>query len=322
MINQLQAIVFPGQGSQSIGMLTDIAAHYPLVQQTYGIASSVLGYDLWEMVSNGSETDLNNTVHTQPALLAGAYAIWKILREHSDQIPKFLAGHSLGEYTALVCAESITFADGIKLVAARGQYMQEAVAVGVGAMGAIIGLEDANVFDICKEIASLNNEIISPANLNSIGQVVIAGHKSSVEQALKIAKQRGAKLTTLIPVSVPSHCELMHPAAKNLAALLTTIEIKSPVIPVINNADVDIYKSAEQIRDGLTKQLYSPVRWVETIQYLMRHGISEIIECGPGKILSGLNKRIDKNLKLLTSSDLASLQLLLNLNADLLNADH
>jgi [acyl-carrier-protein] S-malonyltransferase len=312
MINQTLALVFPGQGSQSVGMLSEIVAQYPNTQSIFAEASAVLGYDLWAMIATGTEAEINNTVHTQPALLAASFAIWQIVRGNTAIAPVILAGHSLGEYTALLCAGAISFQDAIKLVAARGQYMQDAVSYGTGAMGAIIGLPEETVAAVCKDALTSSEQVVSPANFNSLGQVVIAGHKESVERALLLAKERGAKLVTLIPVSVPSHCELMMPAAKRLAELLNTIDIKMPTIPVISNVDVSVYTSQDAIRKGLIRQLYNPVRWVETIQYFVNHGISQVIECGPGKILTGLNKRIDKNLQLMTTSDLVGLNAVLS----------
>jgi len=305
------ALVFPGQGSQSVGMLGDLAANYPEVLATFHQASEVLGYDLWRLTQDGPAAELDKTIHTQPALLTASYAIWRILQTKKNIKPTLLAGHSLGEYTALVCANALDFKDAVKLVAARGQYMQEAVAPGIGAMGAVIGLEDSAVADICREAITFADEVLAPANFNSLGQVVIAGHKAPVERALKLAKERGAKLVMLIPVSVPSHCQLMQPAAERLAALLTEIKFTEPEIPVINNVDVAIYGKAESIHHGLVRQLYLPVRWVEIIQYFIRAGVTQIIECGPGKVLTGLNKRIDKNLQLTTTTDLATLENLL-----------
>lgn len=308
------AIVFPGQGSQSVGMLADIATQFPEVKDTFVEASEALGYDLWNLVVQGPQEKLDQTAYTQPALLAASYAIWRILQaeklQHSHVA--MLAGHSLGEYTALVSANALSFTDAIKLVAARGQYMQEAVAPGVGAMGAIIGLDELTVSTICQQAVQSANEILSPANFNSLGQIVVAGHKAAVERAIGLAKEQGAKLAMLIPVSVPSHCQLMQPAAERLAELLTTINIKTPELPVINNVDVKPYLNAEAIREGLVKQLYMPVRWVEIIQYAVKAGITQLIECGPGKVLTGLNKRIDKNLQLMATGDAANLAALLS----------
>lgn len=306
------AIVFPGQGSQSVGMLADIATQFREVQTTFVEASDALGYDLWDLVQQGPAEKLDQTAHTQPALLAASYAIWRIFEAHQFTTPAMLAGHSLGEYTALVCANALSFTDAIKLVAARGQYMQEAVAPGVGAMAALVGLDELTVNTICQQAVQSADEVLSPANFNSIGQIVVAGHKAAVERAIGLAKEQGAKLAMLIPVSVPSHCQLMQPAAKRLAELLTTITIQIPHLPVINNVDVKPYENVEAIRAGLVKQLYMPVRWVETIQYAVTAGVTQIIECGPGKVLTGLNKRIDKNLQLMTTCDAANLAAILS----------
>ncbi len=287
------AIVFPGQGSQFVGMLADLAPSHPEIKQTFDEASQVVGEDLWRLCQEGPKEELDKTENTQPALLTASYALWRT----RELQPKFLAGHSLGEYTALVCAKSLNFADAVRLVAARGKFMQDAVGTHEGAMAAIIGLDDENVKIICEE-TRLINEVLSPANYNSIGQVVIAGHKSSVEHAVAVAKEQGAKMAVIIPVSVPSHCSLMLPAAHELQGLLNTVAFHEPAIPVISNVDVKPYTGAASIRDGLTRQLTMPVRWVETIQYFTQHGVTEILECGPGKVLTGLNKRIDKNLQL------------------------
>lgn len=307
------AMVFPGQGSQSVGMLNDISAQFPEVKQIFARASSVLGYDLWDLCQRGPATELDKTIHTQPALLTAAYAIWEILKNSHLPPPAILAGHSLGEYTALVCANAVSFEDAVQLVKARGQFMQQAVADGMGAMAAIIGLENEIVANICQQAITSADEVLQPANYNSIGQVVIAGHRTAVERAISLAKEQGAKLAVLIPVSVPSHCQLMRPAAEQLTKLLATISFYKPDIPVLNNVDVKLYETAESIRDGLIRQLYKPVRWVETIQYFINHNIETIVECGPGKVLTGLNKRIAKHLTLITTSDHSSLTGLLQL---------
>lgn len=306
-------MVFPGQGSQSVGMLTDIAAHYGEVQQVFAEASDALGYDLWKITAEGPADLLNQTARTQPALLAASFAVWKIIQVRKPISPMMLAGHSLGEYTALVCAGAIELRDAIKLVAARGEYMQDAVAVGSGAMAAIVGLDDVTVANVCQLIANETNEVIAPANFNSIGQVVVAGHKNAVERMMQLAKEQGAKLAIQIPVSVPSHCSLMQPAAERLAVSLATINIKKPRLPVVSNVDVIPYHSVEDIRHSLVKQLVMPVRWVETVQYMQKAGVTQIVECGPGKVLTGLNKRIDKSLELVTTGDLSSLEAYLKL---------
>lgn len=302
--------VFPGQGSQTLGMLADIASEYSEVKTTFDEASSVLGYDLWQLVQDGPAEVLDRTVHTQPALLAASYAIWQILQAKSMIRPVLLAGHSLGEYTALVCSEALSFQDGIKLVAARGEYMQEAVPLGEGALAAIIGLDDDVVRELCVTSA-LNHEVLAAANYNSTGQVVIAGTKAAVDRAILLAKEKGARLAKSLTVSVPSHCELMKPAAEKLGQLLETLTIKQPLIPVINNVDVEIYQTPEAIRDGLIRQLYNPVRWVEIIKKFEAMGIDTLIECGPGKVLTGLIKRITPEIALAQAADLNSLQTLL-----------
>lgn len=311
MFHSTMAFVFPGQGSQSVGMLADLAVDFKEVRETFDEATAVLGYDLWELVQKGPAEELDKTVYTQPALLAASCAIWRILQSENLIIPCMLAGHSLGEYTALVCANALAFSDAVSLVAARGKYMQEAVAPGLGAMAAVIGLDEDTVTDICQQAVQSQEEVLSPANFNSVGQIVIAGHAAAVQRAIYLAKEHGAKMTLLIPVSVPSHCSLMEPAARRLSELLAVLPLQLPRIPVINNADVRPYESLEAIRDGLVRQLYSPVRWVETIQYFVRSGVTQIVECGPGKVLTGLNKRIDKNLTLVSTADAASVHALL-----------
>lgn len=303
---QLFGFVFPGQGSQSVGMLADIANEYPEIVATYAEASQVLGYDLWELTKSGPAEVLDQTTHTQPALLAGSYAIWKIIQAKKNIQPALMAGHSLGEYTALVCAGAFSFQDAVRLVAARGQYMQEAVPIGQGALAAIVGLDDAAVVSLCDKTV-LANEVLTPANFNSPGQVVIAGHAAAIDRAIVLAKEAGARLAKRLTVSAPSHCALMKPAALQLENLLKTISIQPPMLPVLNNVDVQIYQTPEQIRDGLIRQLYMPVRWVETIQHFSQKNIKNIIECGPGKVLTGLNKRIDSEMQLTHTADLISL---------------
>lgn len=300
------AFVFPGQGSQYVGMLSDIAQSYPDVEAVYAEASQILGYDLWALVRQGPAEVLNQTAFTQPAILTGSYAIWRILQAKTTLRPVLLAGHSLGEYTALLCAGAISFRDAVRLVSARGHYMQEAVPAGQGALAAIIGLEDSVVSDLCQK-AVLDHEVLAPANFNSPGQVVIAGDKSAVERACVLAKNAGARMTMLLPVSSPSHCDLMIPAAKRLEKLLSEVSLQLPSIPVLNNVDVEIYRDEEHIRSGLVRQLYQPVRWVEVIQNMVNRNITHIVECGPGKILSGLIKRINTNIILTQTHDIDSL---------------
>jgi [acyl-carrier-protein] S-malonyltransferase len=306
----VQAIVFPGQGSQAVGMLADIAAAYPLVKQTFNEASKQLGYDLWELVQQGPAEKLNSTVHTQPAILTASVAIWRILSEKHALEPQYLAGHSLGEYSALVAAGAFEFTDAVKVVAARGKFMQEAVAAGVGAMAAIVGLGAPQVIEICDEAGG--QEMVEAVNFNAPDQVVIAGHAPAVERACILAKAQGAKLAIILPVSVPAHSELMEPAAERLAELLRTVPIQKPRLPVINNVDVAIEYEPDAIRDALARQLHSPVRWVETIQKIAADNVQNILECGPGRVLSGLVKRIAPAVSCQTTNDKASLETTLN----------
>lgn len=288
------AFVFPGQGSQSIGMMNGLAEAFPLVKETFSQASDVLGYDLWQVVNEGPQEKLNSTDVTQPAMLTAGFATWQVWLAQDGVKPDMMAGHSLGEYTALVCAGAIVFEDAIRLVAARGRYMQEAVPAGTGAMAAILGLEDADVLAVCEQAAQ--GEVVQAVNFNSPGQVVVAGNKAAVERAAESAKEKGAKRAVILPVSVPSHCLLMKPAAEKLASDLSRIAIQAPEIRVINNVDVKTPSDADGIRDALTRQLYQPVRWVEVVQSMIAAGADNIIECGPGKVLVGLNKRIDKSI--------------------------
>ncbi len=299
------AFVFPGQGSQSVGMLADLAASEALVEQTFAEASEVLGYDLWQKVSAGPSDELNQTHITQPAMLAAGIAVWRIWQQKGGATPTMMAGHSLGEYSALVAAGALAFADGIRLVAERGRLMQQAVPAGSGAMAAILGLDDAQVVAVCEQAAE--GEVVSAVNFNAIGQVVIAGQTAAVDRAMALAKEAGAKRALPLPVSVPSHCALMQPAADELGKLLAGITINRPSIPVINNADVARSEDPAAIRDALVRQLSSPVRWVETVQTMAADGVDTLVECGPGKVLMGLNKRIVKEMKAMAVLDPASL---------------
>jgi [acyl-carrier-protein] S-malonyltransferase len=290
------AFVFPGQGSQSVGMLTELAASYPEVKQIFERASDVLGKDLWSIVAYGPEAELNQTHNTQPAMLAAGFAVWQVWCKQSTIRPAWTAGHSLGEYTALVCSEALSFEDGIKLVAARGHLMQEAVPPGVGAMAAILGLEDHEVIKICTETEEkATNEVVAAVNFNAPGQVVIAGHFAAVERAIAAAKEAGAKRALLLPVSVPSHCALMKPAAQKLSDYLLGANIKSPNTTLIHNVDVMAHSAPDVIRNALTEQLYQPVRWVDTVKFMHDQSVTRFVECGPGKVLTGLNKRIVKD---------------------------
>ncbi|GHG66735.1 malonyl CoA-acyl carrier protein transacylase [Alishewanella longhuensis] len=304
-MNNKLAIVFPGQGSQSVGMLSELYQQYPIVQATFSEASAALGYDLWALVANGPEADLNETHRTQPALLTASVAVWRLWQQQNGAVPAYFAGHSLGEYSALVCAGVLTLADAVKLVEKRGQYMQQAVPAGVGAMSAIIGLDDAAIAKACAEAAQ--GEVVAPVNYNSPGQVVIAGHKAAVERAGEACKAAGAKRALPLPVSVPSHCALMLPAAEQLAVDLAALQFNAPAIPVINNVDVQSAADAAAIKDALIRQLYSPVRWTETIEFLAAQGVTEVLELGAGKVLSGLIKRINKELATGSINDAASL---------------
>lgn len=284
------AFFFPGQGSQSLGMMNGFTT--PTVKATFDEASAVLGQDLWAMI-NGEDTEIiGQTVNTQPIMLAAGVAAYRAYLEAGGKVPSVVAGHSLGEYTALVAAEALSFADAVKLVRLRAELMQSAVPQGVGAMAAILGLEDDQIKAICAEAAQ--GEVVEAVNFNSPGQVVIAGHAAAVERAMAAAKEAGAKRALPLPVSVPSHCSLMKPAADKLAEALQNVEITTPKIRVIHNADVAAYDNPEQIKDALVRQLHSPVRWTETVNALVNEGITESAECGPGKVLAGLAKRINK----------------------------
>jgi [acyl-carrier-protein] S-malonyltransferase len=299
------AIVFPGQGSQTVGMLAELGEQYDVVKNTFAEASEVLGYDLWSLVQDGPAEDLNQTFRTQPALLASSVAIWRVWQSLNLEAPTFLAGHSLGEYSALVCAGVIDFKEAIKLVELRGKAMQEAVPAGTGAMYAIIGLDDDAIAKACEDAAQ--GQVVSPVNFNSPGQVVIAGQKEAVERAGALCKEAGAKRALPLPVSVPSHCALMKPAADKLANALKSVDFHTPQIPVINNVDVLAETHPEKIKDALVRQLYSPVRWTETVQKMNEEGVAKLVEAGPGKVLTGLTKRIVKTLTAAAVNDIASL---------------
>jgi [acyl-carrier-protein] S-malonyltransferase len=287
------SFIFPGQGSQSVGMMADFDAH-PIIQSTFNEASEVLNIDFWKMATESNE-DINQTIHTQPILLTASIATWRLWQSKSDKLPTYLAGHSLGEYSALVASNAIEFKDALKLVKYRAEVMQKAVPEGVGAMAAILGMTDQEVVDACKN--AQENEVVEAVNFNSPGQVVIAGNVLAVERAIEIAKSKGAKRAILLPVSVPSHCALMKKASEELRVFLDTISIHKPSINVIHNVDVMVHDDAKSIKDALSKQLCHPVRWVETIEKIASHNISDIAECGPGKVLTGLTKRISSELK-------------------------
>lgn len=287
------AMVFPGQGSQSVGMQAELAQEYDVVRSTYNEASEQLGYDLWDLVQTGPAEKLNETVVTQPAMLTAGVAAWRIWEQVDGLRPQLLAGHSLGEYTALVCAKSLAFADAVALVKRRAELMQAAVPAEDGAMAAILGLDDDAVVAACA--AAAEGQVVSAVNFNAPGQVVIAGDRDAVERATVRAKEAGAKRAILLSVSVPSHCALLEEASEQLAETLKSVEFRAPELPVINNVDVKEFENADQIRDGLRRQLSAPVQWVGTINELIARGADQFIECGPGKVLAGLARRIDRS---------------------------
>lgn len=297
------AFFFPGQGSQSVGMMQGLA-DIPVVRQTFDEASDILGQDFWTMVTESNEA-LNQTSNTQPLMLTAGVATWRAWQAHASLAPSILAGHSLGEYTALVAAAALSFKDALPLVRYRAEVMQSAVAEGVGAMAAILGLDDETVRQVCAEGAQ--GEVLEAVNLNSPGQVVIAGNKAAVERGMEIAKAKGAKRALALPVSVPSHCALMKPAAEALAVYLQNVPMTVGNVPVIHNADVLAYSDTHQMKDALVRQLYSPVRWVETVQSTYNQGITNTAECGPGKVLAGLTKRIVAELPCIALTNVESL---------------
>ena len=306
------AFVFPGQGSQSVGMLGALAAEHPEVAQVFGTASEVLGYDLWRLATDGPAWELNLTEHTQPAMLAAGVAAYRVWAKVSDVQPRWMAGHSLGEFSALVCAGVVDFAQAVELVAKRAKLMQNAVEPGIGAMAAVLGLDDAKVIAVCAEISTVD-EVVTPANFNSPGQVVIAGHAAAVARAIDALKEAGAKKAVLLPVSVPSHCPLMVWAAAEFREILAKITFHSSNIPVVHNVDVGSHSIPEEIRFVLEQQLYSPVRWSDTIRFLFEQGVCQFVECGPGKVLMGLNKRIVKDARMEAVFDTDSLNKALEL---------
>ncbi|WP_150539899.1 ACP S-malonyltransferase [Actinobacillus vicugnae] len=302
------AMVFPGQGSQAVGMLADLASAFPIVEETFSQASEVLGYDLWDLVQNGTAEDLGQTQRTQPALLASSVAIYRVWQQKYPELkPSVMAGHSLGEYSALVCAGVLDFQYAIKLVELRGNAMQQAVPAGTGAMYAIIGLDNESIIKACEQAQVELGEIVSAVNFNSPGQVVIAGTKAAAEKAGELCKAAGAKRALPLAVSVPSHCALMKPAADKLAEALQNITLNTPVVPVINNVDVTVETEAEAIRNALVRQLYSPVRWTETVEKMANEGVTTLYEIGPNKVLTGLASRIVKELTAKAVNDVASL---------------
>jgi len=290
------AIVFPGQGSQAVGMLGDLSSTFKQIKETFDEASNALGRDLWALAQNGPIEELNFTQNTQPLILTASIAMWRVWQSEVGIKPAFLAGHSLGEYSALVAASSLNFVDAVKLVEQRATFMQEAVPQGVGSMAAILGLDVDALINICRQAAE--NEIVSAVNFNAPGQVVIAGNVAAVNRAIDLAKEAGAKRALPLAVSVPSHCSLMLPAAEKLSAAMSGINFSKPEIAILHNTDVAQHEDSSAIRQALTKQLHTPVRWTETIEALATNGVAKVVECGPAKVLTGLNKRIDKTLEL------------------------
>jgi [acyl-carrier-protein] S-malonyltransferase len=291
------AFVFPGQGSQKVGMLADAALAHPSVGQTFAEASEALGYDMWDLVQNGEQDQLNLTETTQPVLLTSSVALWRSWRAAGGAVPSMMAGHSLGEFSALVCAGAIGFSDAVKLVRQRGAFMQTAVPVGEGAMAAIIGLDDEAINQACAAAAANTSEVVAAVNYNSPGQVVIAGKAGAVEVAIENCKAAGAKRALPLPVSAPFHTELMRPAGDQLREALATLTVGAPDIPVVHNVHADTETDPERIKALLVEQIYSPVQWTRCVEKLSAGGISRLVECGPGKVLSGLNRRIDKGLE-------------------------
>ena len=300
------AMVFPGQGSQTVGMLAELAGDYPIVQETFKQASETLGYDLWQLVQEGPAEELNKTWQTQPALLTASVAVYRVWQQKYPELkPEVMAGHSLGEYSALVCAGVLDFQDAVKLVELRGKLMQQAVPEGTGAMYAIIGLDNEAIINACKQAEQ--GEVVSAVNFNSPGQVVIAGAKAAVERAAALCKEAGAKRALPLAVSVPSHCALMKPAADQLSVSLESITLKAPTVSVLNNVDVKAETDADAVRNALVRQLYSPVRWTETVEKMSHSGVEVLVEIGPGKVLNGLTKRIVDSLQATSINDVKSL---------------
>jgi len=297
------ALVFPGQGSQKIGMLAELAAQYSLIEETFNEASEVLGYDMWGLIQSGSQEDINLTERTQPILLASSVAIWRLWNANGGPQPIRLAGHSLGEWSALVCSNAVGFADGLRIVQARGQYMQQAVPVGEGAMAAIIGLDDQTIIDACATATS--GDVVNAVNYNAPGQVVIAGSTAAVNRAIENCKEAGAKRALPLPVSAPFHTSLMKPAADKLAEIVDAVDFSAPDVPVIHNVHAQTESDPDNIRKLMLEQIYSPVKWVDCVKQLKQSGADTLIECGPGKVLSGLTKRIDRELQAMATDSVA-----------------
>jgi len=299
-------MVFPGQGSQSQGMQADLVERVPELIDVYAEASQVLGYDLWRLVQDGPAARLGETVVTQPAMLTAGYAAWRAWNSEGGERPAQMAGHSLGEYTALVCAGSVSFSDALRVVKRRAELMQGAVPAGVGAMAAILGLDDGTVVSVCREAAG--DEVAEAVNFNAPGQVVIAGHKTAVERAIELASAAGAKRALPLPVSVPAHSALMRPAGEQLADALAAADFVAPGIPVISASDARPYGDGDDIRRRLSQQVYSPVQWVRTIGALIGAGATSVVECGPGKVLAGLARRIDRDIAVATIDNAENLE--------------
>ena len=305
-MNKNLAFVFPGQGSQKIGMLASLASINTVVLDTFLEASEALGYDLWELVQSGEQEAINLTERTQPILLASSVAIWRLWQERSGPSPSLLAGHSLGEWSALVCSGVLGFTNALKIVRARGAYMQEAVPLGVGAMAAILGLDDQAVLDACD--TARQGEVVDAVNFNAPGQIVIAGSALAVERAIELCKASGAKRALPLPVSAPFHTSLMHPAAENLAGLVNSTVFSTPQIPVIHNVHAQTESNPDAIKTLMLEQIYKPVMWVDCVKALKAQGVEILVECGPGRVLNGLSKRIDRELTSYATDDLASLE--------------
>ena len=300
------AFIFPGQGSQKIGMLAELAEQNPIIEKTFCEASEVLGYDMWQLIQQGEQEEINLTQRTQPILLTCSVAIWRLWCEKQGKAPSQMAGHSLGEWSALVCANVIDFADGLKIVEARGKFMQQAVPIGQGAMAAIIGLEDQAILDACDEANSLG--VVDAVNFNAPGQVVIAGSNDAVESAMEICKSAGAKRALPLPVSAPFHTSLMKPAADNLAEMVNSVSFRAPEVPIMHNVHAQNEHDPEVIKALMLEQIYSPVKWVDCVRQLKESGASTLVECGPGKVLSGLAKRIDRELIALATDSAADFE--------------
>ena len=297
------AFVFPGQGSQKIGMLAELAEQNPIIEQTFSEASGVLGYDMWQLIQQGEQDEINLTQRTQPILLTCSVAIYRLWNEQQGTVPSQMAGHSLGEWSALVCANVIDFADGLRIVEARGKYMQQAVPVGQGAMAAIIGLDDQAILNACSEASSLG--VVDAVNFNAPGQVVIAGSNNAVERAMEICKSAGAKRALPLPVSAPFHTSLMKPAADNLAEMVNAVTFRAPEVPIMHNVHAKNENDPAVVKALMLEQIYSPVKWVDCVKQLKASGASTLVECGPGKVLSGLAKRIDRELIALATESAA-----------------